>query len=265
MAPLRRGDGGRRGGWNVRSRLARGGFRRRADRGLGGPAGPAELEAPPHGLEGVESFAQCGEDLAVAFALGYLQTGSRLTYLDVGAHDPVRYSNTYYFYRKGHRGVLVEPNRTLCDRLRRKRPGDTVLEAGIGPGGASRADYYVMSHDGLNTFSKQEAEHRIRGSGGSVAIREVVPTPLLDINEVMAGHLGVRPTFLSIDTEGMDLAILRSIDYARFRPPIICAETLMPDSRKLRTEILEFLATRGYAPRGGSLVNTIFVDTNLLT
>ena len=88
--------------------------------------------------------------------------------------------------------------------------------------------------------------------------------PLLDINDVMAEHFKGAPTFLSVDTEGLDLAILRSIDYGRFRPAIICAETLVSGTRRIRAEIPEFLATRGYAARGGSFVNTIFVDANRL-
>ncbi len=225
---------------------------------------PSPLPAPAPKSEVNESYSQCGEDLAIAFALGYLQLGP-VTYLDVGANDPVKFSNTYYFYLKGNRGVLVEPNPALCTRLIATRPRDTVLQAGIGPGGASRGDYYVMTHDGLNTFSKEEAEHRVRASKGSVEIKQVISMPLLDINEVMDTNFRGAPTFLSIDTEGLDLAILRSIDYKRFRPPVICAETLMPDSRRLRTEILEFMATVGYTPRGGSLVNTIFIDNKFQT
>lgn len=224
------------------------------------PPAPRGWKATPGPHDGVQSYSQCGEDLAVPFALGYLQTGSKLTYLDIGANDPVRLNNTYYFYRKRDRDVLVEPNPALCNRLRRKRPGDTVLEAGIGAGGATRGDYYVMTYDGLNTFSKQEAEHHVRASKGKIAIREVVSLPLLDINDVIAQKFPDAPTFLSIDTEGLDLAILTRIDFNRFWPPVICAETLKPDGRQIRAEIPEFMATVGYVPRAGSLVNTIFID-----
>ncbi len=213
---------------------------------------------------GNESFSQCGEDLVVAFMLGYLRMDRHVTYLDVGANDPVKFSNTYYFYRRGHRGVLVEPNPSLCRRLRETRREDTTLEAGIGVADASEADYYVMTFDGLNTFSKQEAQHQVEVSGGKVAIREVVKMPLLNINDVMARHFQEAPTFLSVDTEGMDLAILQSIDFGRFRPGIICAETLVYGTRTSLQKIPEFLATQGYVVRGGSFVNTIFVDSKRL-
>ena len=145
----------------------------------------------------------------------------------------------------------------------RPATGDTVLEAGIGAGDAGEADYYVMSFNGLNTFSKEEADHQVENSRGTISIRQVIRMPLLNINDVMAEHFKGAPTFLSVDTEGLDLAILRSIDYGRFRPAIICAETLASGTRRIRTEIPELMATRGYAARGGSFVNTIFVDSSV--
>jgi FkbM family methyltransferase len=228
------------------------------------PAPPGWSPPPAREVVGNESFSQCGEDLVVAFTAGYLGMNPLFRYLDVGANDPVKFSNTYYFYRKGHRGVLVEPNRSLCDRLRAERPEDATLEAGIGAAAAREADYYIMTHDGLNTFSKEEAEHQVEASHGKIAIREVIRLPLLNINDVMDEHFHGAPVFLSVDTEGLDLAILESIDYGRFRPGIICAETLVFGTRKARPEIPEFLATKGYVARGGSFVNTIFVDSKRL-
>jgi FkbM family methyltransferase len=228
------------------------------------PRAARPAEPHPRAVAGHESFSQSGEDLIVAF-LAYSLGITKLTYLDVGANDPVQLSNTYYFYKKGSRGVLVEPNGALCTRLRDQRPGDTVLEAGIGVAAATEADYYVMTYDGLNTFSKEEAEHQEKTSGGRVKIQKVIKMPLLDINRVMEQHFQEgAPTFLSIDTEGMDLAILRSIDFRRFRPKIFCVETLISNTRKTRPEIPEFMAKQGYVVRGSSFVNTIFVDATLL-
>ena len=187
-----------------------------------------------------------------------------MTYLDVGANDPIQNSNTYYFYRKGYRGVLVEPNVSLCEKLRAVRPEDTTLAAGIGVTAAKEADYYIMTHPSWNTFSKEEADHQTEVTQGRISVKEVIKMPLLSINDVMSKHFGEAPAFLSVDTEGLDLAILKSIDYERFRPKIICAETLVSSTTQTRPEIPEFMASRGYVARGGSFVNTIFVDAKIL-
>jgi FkbM family methyltransferase len=212
---------------------------------------------------GTESFSQAGEDLSVNYILQQLGV-SKLTYLDVGANDPIAMSNTYFFYRKGHRGVLVEPNVDLCQKLREVRPRDETLAAGIGVTAAKEADYYLLTYSGLNTFSKEQADRLAQTTKGRVTIKQVIKVPLLDINDVMEEHFQGAPSFLSIDTEGLDLAILKSIDYKRFRPKVICAETLFINSTKVIAEIPEFMASHDYVARGGSMVNTVFVDAKIL-
>jgi hypothetical protein len=153
----------------------------------------------------------------------------------------------------------------MCEKLRAVRPGDTVLEAGIGTGGTSVADYYVMSDPSWSTFDRGEAEHQVKATAGKVTIREVRRMPLLDVNQVMAQHFkGQAPAFVSIDAEGWHFAILKSMDFARFRPKIICVETKVSGERRTIPEIPALMDAKGYVARGGSYVNTIFVDAALL-
>jgi hypothetical protein len=224
---------------------------------------PAPPPKDPDVTPGVESYSQCGEDLVVDFACRYLSIKD-ITYLDVGAYHPTKINNTYYFYLRGHRGVLVEPNVAMCEVLRRVRPGDTTLEAGIGVAAAREADYYVMTDPSWNTFSKEEAEHQEKVTKGGIRIKEVRKMPLLDINDVMAKHFKGAPTYLSVDAEGLHLAILKTIDFGRFRPRFVCAETLVSGTKRTIPEIPSFMESQGYVARGGSFVNTIFVDGKVL-
>jgi Methyltransferase FkbM domain len=212
---------------------------------------------------GTLSFAQSGEDLIADFIFKYLGI-PKVTYLDVGAHEPVAINNTYFFYRRGFRGVLVEPNVEMCTKLRAVRPEDTTLEAGIGVTAAREADYYVMTESAWNTFSKEEAEHMTRVTKGGITVQRVIKMPLLEINAVMAKHFGGAPTFVSIDAEGLHLAILKTIDFKRFRPAVICVETLVAGTKRQLPEIPAFMETQKYVVRGSTFVNTIFVDGNLI-
>ena len=244
--------------------------------GIGGLAGGVALgavagrsvarkdPAPLPPMQGHMSYAQAGEDLVVNFFFGHLGI-KEISYLDIGAYDPVYLSNTYFFYKQGFRGVLVEPNVDMCAKLRAVRPGDTTLEAGIGVGKPSVADYYVMTDPSWSTFDKAEAEHQVKATGGKITIKEIRKMPLLDVNDVMAQHFkGSSPTFVSIDAEGWHFAILKAIDFTRFRPAVICIETLVSGENRTIPEIPAFARTKGYVERGGSFVNTIFVDGNLL-
>ena len=235
--------------------------------GRPGPSG--EDPAPGH-----MSYAQAGEDVIVHFFFDHLhRTGTvpeplapyAMSYLDIGAYEPILINNTFFFYEHGHRGVLVEPNAVLCERLRAVRPEDVTLEAGIGIEEASEADFFVMSEPSWSTFDKEEAEHQTEVTGGRVVIEEVRRIPLLNVNDVMAEHFGGQaPTFVSIDAEGWHFAILKSIDFERFRPGAICVETLVSGAKHTLPEIPAFMETQGYVQRGGTFVNAIFVDSRLL-
>jgi Methyltransferase FkbM domain len=224
------------------------------------PAKPAP-KCPPHGHI---SYAQAGEDLIAAYFFAHFKF-TDLSYLDIGAYDPILINNTYFFYQYGFQGVLVEPNVDLTAKLRSVRPRDIVLEAGIGTDKPGVADYYVMTDPAWNTFDKAEADHQTKVTGGRIRVREVRKMPLLDVNEVMAMHFkGRAPAFVSIDAEGWHFAILKSIDFKRFRPAVICVETLVSGESRTIPEIPAFMTTQGYVARGGSFVNTIFVDSKLL-
>ncbi len=224
----------------------------------------------PAPLPGRLSHAQVGEDL-VLWHIAYAVLGiQHPTYMDIGAHHPVINNNTFLFYERGSRGVLVEPNPALQGVLAALRPGDTLLHAGIGPTKQSEADYYIIAgseaDDGqLNTFSHDEAMQLVTRSNGRYRIETVIKIPLLNINDVMRQQWSAAPNVLSVDAEGFDLPILRSLDFKRFRPDVIVAETQELGGRLPQVEILEFMVQQGYQVRGGSFVNTVFVDRRHIT
>jgi FkbM family methyltransferase len=214
------------------------------------------LKGMPHGTQ--LSFAQCGEDLVASGLFEYLGI-STPTYLDIGAYEPILGSNTYLFYRRGARGVLVEPNVDCVPKLRSKRPHDTVLNVGIGITADRAADFYRLTSPQLNTFDKAEAERVVRESAGKVILREVVKMPLVPINDVIAEHFGGRaPDFLSIDVEGLDYPILKTLDFTKYRPKVICTE-LQPHGEP-NEEAIAFVKSKDYVIRGMTSPNIFFRD-----
>jgi FkbM family methyltransferase len=210
---------------------------------------------------GRTSYAQCGEDLIVQFIFHALRI-AKPSYLDLGAHDPRYMSNTYLFYKRGSRGVCVEPDPLLFERIKRQRPRDMCLNIGVGVSKEPIADFYVMTNKALNTFSKQDAERY--QSYGNQKIETIIQVPLLPVNQIISQHFVLAPQFISIDIEGLELTILQSLDFKIFRPVVLCVETLTytedRTERKL-SEVIDFVCSQGYFIYADTYINSIFVDT----
>jgi FkbM family methyltransferase len=223
-----------------------------------GTALAARLKDPSE--QGRLSFAEQGEDLLLFPVVRDILKVERATYVDVGAAYPVKGNNTYLLYSLGGHGVLVEPNPWFAAQLRTRRPRDQVVEAGIGTSEAGAADYFVIRGNALlNTFSPAQVE-ALEQTLGDNAVERVVRVPLLTLNRLISERLDAAPDVLSTDVEGLDFDILRTLDLDRLRPGVICAESAWKTSGGADAPLTEYLVSKGYMPRGGSLVNTVYVD-----
>ena len=73
---------------------------------------------------------------------------------------------------------------------------------------------------------------------------------------------GAPRTFdlLSVDVEGMDLNVLRSIDLTIYRPGLIVVEMDISDLRALDSEIVRYLSEHGYRFSAYAVNNGDFTD-----
>ena len=206
------------------------------------------------------TFSEQGEDIVLYHVIRDVLKVEHASYIDVGAAEPVLSNNTYLLWGVGHRGVLVEPNPVLAAKLRDQRPGDKVVEAGIGVTDATAADYYEIKGNAmLNTFSPDQVKRLQQGKTENV-VERVRKMPLININRLIDETLGKAPDVLSTDIEGLDHDIIRSLDLTRYRPGAICAETVAMTASGENSDITKYLLSQGYVVRGGSTVNTIYVD-----
>ncbi len=205
------------------------------------------------------SYSQSGEDVII----DYIFTSMKLwrpAYIDVGAHDPFYLNNTMLFYEKGCRGVNVEPNPALLDRFLKYRPGDVNVCMGVA-GAAGELDFYRMSAPSMGTFSREEAERLDRET--SVKIVGAVKVKVETLPALTARHFGgAFPDLLSLDVEGLELEILRTIDYEKAFPTVICVETLTYSENRTERkdgDIIDFILSRGYMLYADTYINSIFV------
>ncbi len=208
------------------------------------------------------SYSQNAEDLLIRAAAKRLHI-AKPSYLDIGANHPIFGNNTYLFYTRGSRGVLVEPDPNIFRVIQKTRRHDTCLNVGIGPADKNGVPYYMMTSRQLSTFKKEEAEAYVAGNNyGTQKIEKVMHVPLVAINTLMQTYFPQGVDILSIDTEGYDLEILQSLDFKTYAPKIMCVETLRFNDVKKeekQREIINYVLAQGYKVYADTFVNTIFV------
>jgi FkbM family methyltransferase len=211
------------------------------------------------------SYSQAGEDLVVQYLFDRLNI-KQPVYLDIGTNHPKICNNTYLFYTKGARGVCVEPDVALIGDIRKVRPEDQLLHMGIGVNGTGQQPFYYFpgAYKGWNTFSKQEADARTTESGIPY---QVTGVKCMSVNDILEQYFTTTPHFISLDVEGLDLPILQSLDFNRYRPDVICVETI-PFSMQLKADkiasIPDLLHANGYITYADTHINTIFCKKEIL-
>ncbi|MCX2575933.1 FkbM family methyltransferase [Pedobacter sandarakinus] len=205
------------------------------------------------------SFSQSGEDLIVEFIFNQLGI-DRPSYIDIGAHDPFYLSNTALFYKKGSRGINIEPDFDLFNKIAITRVQDINLNIGVGES-TDVLDFYIMNVPTLNTFSLEQID--LYKSEGEYFVKEIKKVNIDTIKNVLNKHnQGVFPDFLSLDAEGIDELVIKNLDFSN-QPKVICVETLSFSSSGngiKNTSLIDFIKENGYILYADTYINSIFVS-----
>ena len=169
------------------------------------------------------SFAQEGEDLLLDKIFSDQAEGF---YVDVGAHHPTKFSNTCRLHQRGWRGLNIDPRPGMKELFDAARPHDINLCLGIDEPQATLT-YIQFNEPALNTFDRALAEQRLQQRAGAWRIVAETPVAVRPLSAVLAEHLppGTVIDLLTIDADGWDLRVLRSNDWARFRPTVVLVES----------------------------------------
>jgi len=174
---------------------------------------------------------------------------------------------TKYFYLAGWRGINIEPIPELVEKLNKSRPEDTNKGVAISdrPGelpfykGGGKAS-------GLSTLSaKIAASHRANGfEFTKIMIPVTTLTAVLDEHAKGTSEI----TFLNVDVEGFEKQVLSSIDFKRYHPRVIMAESTAPLTEVATHQRWEsILIDNGYIFAMGDGLNRYYVhksDESLL-
>jgi len=203
-----------------------------------------------------KSYSQEGEDMILRRIFEGARKGF---YVDIGAHHPKRFSNTYYFYKQGWRGINIDATPDSMKAFDKSRPADINIEAPVSSK-KQNLTFYMFDEPALNGFSKQLSEQRST-NGQAYKIIRTIDIETVTLSEILSKHLpkGQLIDFMSIDVEGLDYDVLLSNDWSRFRPKIILVEIPNRSLEDLfKHEITKLLNSEGYVITSKTMYTVFF-------
>ena len=163
------------------------------------------------------SFSQFGEDILLESLFGRKKKNG--FYVDVGAFNPVRSSNTYLFYKKGWRGINIEANPKHFKLFLAARQKDINLNLAV----SDSKSTVEFTCDGSFSGIRDE-NYSSKDSNRKTATTIKVETYTL--KDILEKHLpkDMSIDFISIDCEGHDEKVVKSNDWQLYRPKAVLVE-----------------------------------------
>ncbi len=170
-------------------------------------------------------------------------------FVDVGAHDGVTFSNTCHFERFHQwTGINIEPITSVFDKLQANRPNSVNLNCAIsdvdGPvsfllntGYTEMLSGIVSNYDPRHL--KRIANEQARQGGFST----VTSVPGRRLASIFRDQSVKHIDLVSIDVEGAELTVLKSIDFEQTSIDVICVEDNYPSSS---SELIDFMSSKGF-------------------
>ncbi len=166
------------------------------------------------------SYSQYSEDKMIDNLLGYKNKGF---YIDIGANRPTMMNNTYKFYKRGWRGINIEPQTHLLNLFINKRNNDINLNVGVSSATNQNLEFHIFKEDELSTFSNEAKQYYI--DNGHILIKTEM-IPIRTLKSIIDEYKDVihEIDFMSIDVEGFELEVLDSYDWSK-KPKLIIMES----------------------------------------
>ena len=206
----------------------------------------------------LKSYSQEGEDMILRRLFEKQANGF---YVDVGAHHPMRFSNTYFFYKKGWNGINIDAMPNSMKLFEKFRPRDINIEKPVSDK-KQVLTYYAFNEPALNGFSKELTEERTNVDNNYHVIFEK-DIETLTLEEILDDNLPKNQEidFLSIDVEGLDFMVLKSNDFTKYKPKVILVEILGSSLKDIEdNEITKYLKQYDYSIYAKAVNTVIFIS-----
>ncbi len=206
-------------------------------------------------LKSNKSYSQFGEDVILQ---KYLQENKGF-YLDIGSGDPVRGSNTFFLYKKGWTGILIDPltRNIFASKIVRRK--DKIIQGLVGATNNSYLFFEMYPYEFSTTNDKIVKDLIDKGWAKLVKKTQLTTFSVSELNLNINLDL---PSLLSIDCEGLDLEVLKTIDLKTIKFRVICVEDFDFNPKSQSSAINQYLNVNGYEIVDRAGLSSIYVESS---
>lgn len=198
-------------------------------------------------LPAKSSYSQHQEDI-VFWEILKDYNHSDSIFIDVGANHPTDISNTYLLYRKGLKGIIIEPNEELVSLFRKFRKRDTPLMIGCS-NEVAVLSFNISKTPVVSSFSNEREVNTYR----------TVYLPVLPLDTVLQNIQYGFISLLSIDVEGLNYQVLQGAQKTLDRVLLLCVEY---DTEEEKKQIEQLLGAR-FELKGDIGCNLLYLNKEL--
>jgi len=164
-----------------------------------------------------KTYSILGED---KFIKNYFKKKLNGLYIDVGCYHPLDGNNTHLLHAKGWNGINFDINFYSIELFNYLRKKDINIHSGVSHMQKKLTMYYRKEINMLNTLDKKIAEIHFRNGFKKRNVQ--VNTLNFFISKYFKKLEKID--FLNIDVEGSELNVLKSLNFKRYKPQLICIE-----------------------------------------
>ena len=198
--------------------------------------------------------SQWGED---RFLTEHGHVAATGVFVDVGAGDPIRFSNTYYFEQIGWHGLCIDADPTQVEALSAAR-GCRVEWAAV----TSRRGEVELARGDDPDFSTT-LDHLPQLAVERGWTRSTVRVPAMTLEAILEQHRIGRIDLLSIDTEGNELDVCETMNWEAHRPRVVIIEYLTWGRPSQETAIRRYFARSPYRLIHRTTSNLIYTESRM--
>jgi len=181
--------------------------------------------------------AQFAQDIMAYLFFNGKKTGF---YIEIGACDGYNGSTTYWAEQLGWNGICIEPHKTTFEQLNKYR-NCVLYNFAISDKTQKNVEFITFPeintrNEILSTISQRHIEE-----AKQLSSMQAVTIDTITFDDMMKGFPNIKHIdFLSIDTEGHEMNVLRSINFDKYSFGFITIET------EENSDVVEFVKQKGY-------------------